>query len=232
VEKKQSDICRQVLRSLRDNGVLDGLVLVGSWCVVLYEGFFRGKAMLTPIRTRDIEFLVPKPPRFKQSVNLYRILEDMGFVVDRKGEAGFMIFQHPDLILEFLAPDRGKGSDAPCQVPQLGINAQALRFMDLLAKNTITLNFGGVDVRAPHPANFALHKLLIARKRRDKEKGARDRTQAIEVLKALQFVDGFDAAQREYVSLPATWQKIIRQELVKLEEMGLIGSLDGSEDDR
>jgi hypothetical protein len=225
VEKKQSDICRQVLRSLHDNGVLDGVVLVGSWCVVLYEEYFHGKAMLPPIRTRDIEFLVPKPPRFKHSVDLYGILKDMGFVVDRKGEAGFMVFQHPDLILEFLAPERGKGNDAPYVVPQLGINAQALRFMDLLAKNTITVYFGGVDVRIPHPANFALHKLLIAQRRRDSDKGAKDRTQAIAVLKALQVTGAFDAAQRVFVSLPLTWQRTVKRELVKLEELELIKAL-------
>jgi len=52
-----------------------------------------------------------------------------------------------------------------CPLSQLGLNAQPLRFLDFLAQNTITTKVGATTVTLPHPANFALHKLLVLTRR-------------------------------------------------------------------
>ena len=108
MEKKKYDLFLEVLQRLRKEGILNKMIIVGSWCVLLYENYFQGKGILPPIRTRDLEFLIPIPPSFDRATDLPELLKDLGFVLDYRGEQGFMIFLHPDLILEFLVPQQGK----------------------------------------------------------------------------------------------------------------------------
>jgi len=222
VEKKRYDLFLEVLRRMGSTGILDKLVLVGSWCILLYQDYFREKGLLPPIRTRDLEFLIPTPPSFDQTTNLHELLKDLGFVVDYKGEAGYMIFVHPDLILEFLVPARGRESNKPHPIAQLGINAQALRFMDLLLRDSIPVLFNDMTVTIPHPANFALQKLLIARRRKQKDKAEKDKAQAIAILRALDASDQLGAVRSLLETMPQSWQRTIRKELTELGEKALL----------
>lgn len=77
---------------------------------------------------------------------------------------------HPELIVEFLVPEKGWGTDKPYPISQFGMNAQALRFLDFLVENTIVSDSDGLRVRLPHPAAFGLHKLIISKRRDTKEK--------------------------------------------------------------
>ena len=98
---------------MKKEGILDKIMLVGSWCIPLYEDYFKKKGYLPPLRTRDIEFLFPVPLNLGFNIDLFDLLKDLGFVLDFKGEYGYIIFEHPELILEFLVPARGKESDKP-----------------------------------------------------------------------------------------------------------------------
>lgn len=62
------DLCLEVLRRLERAGVLQELVLVGSWCTHFYNLHFSGKARFSALRTRDIDFLVRRPPKFKVKI--------------------------------------------------------------------------------------------------------------------------------------------------------------------
>jgi hypothetical protein len=93
VEKKKYDLCLEVLRRMKKEGILDKIMLVGSWCIVLYEDYFKGKSILPIIRTRDLEFLFPVPLNLDRKTDLYDLLKDLGFVLDYKGEQGYIIFQ-------------------------------------------------------------------------------------------------------------------------------------------
>jgi len=168
VAKSQYDVCAGVLKRLHKEGVLAHFVLIGSWCVLFYEDFFRLKSYAPSIRTRDIDILIPVPPQIPVHVDLPAMLKDMDFVMELKGSKGYMQFLHPDLLLEFLVPERGRGSDRPYPVSALAVNAQPLRYLDLLLREIITLKFEGVPVRVPHPANFAIHKLIVSTRRKAK----------------------------------------------------------------
>jgi hypothetical protein len=222
VEKKKYDLCLEVLRRLKKEGILDKIILVGSWCVLPYETYFKEKSILPALRTRDLEFLFPIPFNLDGKTDLYELLKDLGFVLDYKGEQGYIIFQHPDLILEFLVPARGKESGKPFPIKQLGINAQALRFMDALARNPIQMSFDDISVTVPHPADFALHKLLIAGRRKNKAKAERDRVQAIALLTALNGAGEIETVRTVYRAMPKSWQKTISDELRALREGQLV----------
>jgi len=207
---------------MKQQGILDNIILVGSWCVFLYKDYFKSRSYLPVLRTRDIEFLFPVPFHLNQKIDLYNLLKDLGFVLDFKGEQGYIVFQHPDLILEFLVPARGRESSKPFTIEQLGINAQPLRFMDALSRDPIQMLFGDVSVTLPHPVDFALHKLLIAGRRNRKEKAEKDRTQAVALLKALNIAGDFETVRTVYTGMPKSWRRKIRQELLALGEEQLI----------
>lgn len=203
---------------MKKAGILDKIMLVGSWCIPLYEDYFKKKGYLPPLRTRDMEFLFPVPLNLGFNIDLFDLLKDLGFVLDFKGEYGYIIFEHPELILEFLVPARGKESDKPFPIDELGINAQALRFMDALSRAPIQMLFDDVMVNIPHPVDFALHKLLIANRRKQKEKSEKDRTQAVALLTALNESNEIETVSELYQAMPKSWQKTIRRELLDLEE--------------
>jgi len=221
-------LCLEVLRRMKREGILDKIMLVGSWCILLYEDYFKGKSILPVLRTRDLEFLFPVPLNLDRKTDLYDLLKDLGFVLDYKGKQGYIIFQHPDLILEFLVPARGRGFAKPFPLNQLGINAQALRFMDAVARDPIQMQFNDVTVTLPHPIDFALHKLLIAGRRKDKEKAEKDRAQAIALLIALNASGETESICKVFDAMPKSWRKTIRRELLALGEEQLMELIEGS----
>jgi hypothetical protein len=138
---------------------------------------------------------------------------DLGFIRDIGGETGYIRLANPDLIIEFLVPEKGRGSDIPYPLPQLGLNAQALRFLGFLAENEIMVKIESFPVRMPHPINFALHKLLVAGRRLKKDKAGKDMETGIYVLKAL--IDKGEVTQlrKTFNGLHRNWQKIITANL-------------------
>jgi hypothetical protein len=207
------------LERLAHAGVLEDIVLIGSWCLEGYRGYFGRKTPLTTLRTRDIDFLVPRPTRIRKSVDVPALLEDLGFVTDFH-RGGYIRLVHPELIVEFLVPERGQGTDQPVRLPQLKINAQALRFLNMLADSTITATLEGVSVRMPHPAAFALHKLLIAPRRQGRTgKQAKDLDAAVAVLEALRAHGEIESVRKHFASMPPRWQASIRQVLGARQEL-------------
>ncbi|MFC1461052.1 GSU2403 family nucleotidyltransferase fold protein [Verrucomicrobiota bacterium] len=228
MEKKKYSLCLEVLRRMKKEGILEKVMLVGSWCIFLYEDYFDEKTILPVLRTTDVEFLFPVPFDLERKTDLYELLKDLGFVLDYKGEQGYMIFQHPDLSLEFLAPARGRESDKPVPIEQLGINAQALRFMDALARNPIQMRFDDTTVTVPHPVDFALHKLLIAGRRKEKAKAEKDRSQATALLNALNDSGEIKTVRTVYCAMPNSWRKTIKKELLALGEEQLVELIEGT----
>jgi hypothetical protein len=213
VEKNQYELCLAILRRLHDAGILDSMIMIGSWCIPFYEGYFKEVKYRKTIRTRDVDFLIPSPHSFKKDVNLPELLKDLGFVVGYKGSKGYIKLEHPELMVEFLVPERGKGTDKPVQIPRLGINAVALRFLHFLSGNTIKVKVHDFYLTLPHPANFALHKLIIFQRRLKDEKASKDREAAVDILRAL--IDKGEAFEVKKImkALPMKWQKKIEDGL-------------------
>lgn len=216
MRNSQYKLCCEVLSRLEAEGVLNHLVLIGSWCLLAYEDFFSGIDYRAGIRTRDIDLLVPIPFHFDHNVDLDDVLRDLDFVLRLKGTTGCMQFVHEELMLEFIVPERGRGSDKPFSIPALGVNAQPLRFMDFLASNTVRLRFGNTFIAVPHPANFALAKLMVSTRRKVAVKRENDQRQAIQVLRALLETGNENALRSVFDGMPKTWQKSVRGLLTDL----------------
>ena len=223
--KNQYKICVEVLRRLDNVGILKKVILVGSWCIPFYKEYFSNVKYLPSIKTRDVDFLVPMPLRTKTKVDVPELLKDMGFVVGFKGSQGYIKLEHPELIIEFLVPEKGRGINKPYSLPQLGLNAQALRFLDFLIDNTIHIKVDGILVTLPHPANFALHKLIIFQRRKDPEKIAKDKEAAIKILKALIDKNEAKIIKAVFNSVPQKWQKKILKGLEKAEAVEIFDGI-------
>lgn len=224
MEKKKYSLCLEVLRRLKNAEILDEIMLVGSWCILIYNDFFEKKGLLPPLRTRDLDILFPIPLKLKNKTDLFELLKDLGFILDYKGEQGYMTFSHPDLILEFIVPARGKETNKPFPIDQLGINAQSLRFMDMFSRAPIRMFFEDLEVTVPHPADFALHKLLISRRRKQVDKREKDIIQATSLLRALNEFDKTESIKAAFEAIPEKWQKVIQKELIELGEETLLTS--------
>ena len=100
-------------------------------------------------------------------------------MASRKGHVRLI---HPELIIEFLVPEMGRGTSKPYPLPELGMNAQRLRLLDLLERDTIIVEVSGLAVNLPHPVNFGLHKIMVSSRRTNVDKKAKDIQAGLEVL--------------------------------------------------
>lgn len=188
MDEKQYKLLLEVLKRFEAEGILKSIILIGSWCVPLYKEHFSALKNVSILRTRDMDFLVPLDAKFKRSVDVVELLKDLDFKEEFVGNEGYIRLIHAYLILEFLVPEKGSSSAKPYNLPKLGLNAQRLRFLDMLVKDTIQVEINGIKVIIPHPANFALHKLLISTRRsgpNKKEKAEKDKRVAIQILNSL-----------------------------------------------
>jgi len=202
------NLCMDVLGRLQDAGVLERVVIIGSWCTYFYRkcGILGGG--IGTLRTDDIDFLVPRPLRGNLRVNIPGMVKDIGFIVVR-GRTGAMQLEHADMKMEFLVPERGRGSDAPHNIGALGVFAQPLRFLDFLLEETILVDVGGVRIRLPLPVRFGLHKVLISGRRHRPDKKAKDIEQGIDVLRASISGGKSGKVKEVFHSLPPKWRKAI-----------------------
>jgi len=217
VEKKQYELCLEILRRFHKTGILSDFILIGSWCIYFYKDYFAKTPYIdqATMRTRDIDFLIDKPMTIKRAVDIPELLKDLGFVTIFKGRQGYIKLDHPDLILEFLVPEKGKGTDKPYPLPKLGINAVALRFLIFLSSNTIKVKIENFYLTLPHPVNFALHKLIIFQRRIRQEKALKDRIAAIQILKALISKGEEKLIKFEFDNISKKWQSKIMNGLEK-----------------
>jgi len=209
--KRKSSLFLKILNSLHNEGVLKDIILIGSWCHYFYKDYFSNAPEIPLLRTLDVDFLIPNPPRIKKEVNIPDILESFDFIPLHSRITGYTKYVHPELELEFLIADLGKGKgNKPYQIPKLHINAQGLRFLNLLQSHTIKVKYGDITVIVPEPAAYVLHKFIIYERRQNKEKQLRDLLSAKEIGEFLLT----NKIQRKKIldifnSLPKKWQKTI-----------------------
>lgn len=206
-------LVEQILTRLHKVGLSPHFVLIGSWAIYYYRYYFKSRNYWPSIRTRDMDFLVSvPPPHVPVPVNMPGILSDLGFVTGFRGEQGYMVLQHSELMIEFLVPERGRGWNKPVDLPDFGVNAQPLRYLDMLLKDTVVVRVHGINLRLPHPARFALHKLIVAGRRSSTAKAEKDRNEARKVLTAMKTSGEWHTVADCLRSLPSKWRRTIAKQ--------------------
>ena len=88
MEKSQYELCVKVLKRLEKAGVLKDSILIDSWCIPFYKDYFENIKYSTLLKTRDVDFLILAPSKIKIGANIPKLLKDLGFMLDLKGERG------------------------------------------------------------------------------------------------------------------------------------------------
>jgi len=181
---KQNKLVIEILRHLYNNGILQNVLLIGSWCSSFYKEYFQGIDYNPRIKTRDIDFLLPLKPKFTNEIDLSELFKPLGFEIELNRH-GYMKLESDELALEFLIPEVGPPKDKPYPLPKLKFSAQPLRHLSMLWRKPVQVTFSKIPVFLPHPADFCLHKIIISGKRKKAEKAEKDLYGAFEVLDAL-----------------------------------------------
>ncbi|MFN2306809.1 MAG: GSU2403 family nucleotidyltransferase fold protein [Paracoccaceae bacterium] len=127
-------------------------------------------------------------------------------------------------LVEFLTP--AFGDESIRELPALGVGAQALNYLNFLIADPIpaaALYRSGILVQVPRPERFAIHKLIIADRRRDGAgslKSAKDREQSAFLIAAMAEDRPDDLAQAYATALQVgpRWRERIGNSLKRMPE--------------
>ncbi|TCQ95818.1 GSU2403 family nucleotidyltransferase fold protein [Neorhizobium sp. JUb45] len=136
--------------------------------------------------------------------------------------------------VEFLTGNRGSDdfTGKPSPMPALGgASAENLRFLDFLIRDpirTVLLHRSGVSVLVPSPERYAVHKLIVASRRRTNDitgrgKQDKDLQQAALLCEALQQTrrsDDLADAYTEAWERGSAWQEAITAGLAMMPDVG------------
>ncbi len=119
------------------------------------------------------------------------------------------------LRVDFLTPNRGADTDKPKALRAFGTDAQQLRFLDFLIRDpepAVILRGTGIYVLVPSPQRYAVHKLIVTRRRMEgsakKDKDLRQAEALLEVLTRKRPHD-LRAAWEEATGRGKTWRQLL-----------------------
>lgn len=166
-------------------GLLPYVMLIGSWAEYIYQ--FHLKSDFHPnLRTRDIDFLYVNLNRPDRDINLFSRLKEKGFVYKEDSVSGVGKFVKEDLLeLEFITRVLGKGQ-ATYKIPSIGIEAEGLRIVNMLADYPLELECNGHVITVPEPEAYILQKLLTNPTRTPESKKEKDIQAVRELLKHIE----------------------------------------------
>jgi hypothetical protein len=126
------------------------------------------------------------------------------------------------LRVDFLTPNEGGETGEPQALPALQTDAQPLRFLDYLIyepEPAAILQDAGIYVHVPAPARFAIHKLIVSRRRQEgAAKRGKDVQQAEALLRALADIRPHDlkSAWEEAWARGPRWRQLLGEGLAKV----------------
>lgn len=206
-----------VLQRLQDSGALEKLILTGSWCQYYYRIMFNASLEIPLIRTTDIDFLIPNPPKISKSVDITKILNDLGFDNDFDYYTGLLKYVHPDLEIQFITPALGRGKSRPYEIKKYNINAEGLRYLKLLQDFKFQMKHENITLWLPEPGAFFLQKILTSEKRKNESKKTRDLSTAKIIGELCLCTEDHNSTMKIiFDSLPIKWQKTILHILKEL----------------
>ena len=121
-----------------------------------------------------------------------------------------MKYNHPELQVEFLVPELGRGSQMPREINKLHVKAQGLRYLHLLLDYPMYISYKQLRIRVPEPAAFALHKLIVSSRRLNASKKKTDLETTIGLLNFLcDRPKDLDRIRSILKAVPKKWADVI-----------------------
>lgn len=183
----------KTLAILRD--YLPNIVIAGGWAPLIYYHYLLSKKEIEPLRTKDIDIVVPERLKKMTDSTIDELLIEAGF------KPKFKSLNTPPAIsyegniegfeveIEFLTHRRGEREDIVVKV-QKGLHAQSLAFISILLENAIEVKIGDLlpiegeilQIRVPTPGAFIFNKGLIFTRRNKEVKKAKDLYYIFDIL--------------------------------------------------
>lgn len=123
------------------------------------------------------------------------------------------------LRVDFLTPNEGPDTDVPQPLPAFQTDAEPLRFLDFLIHDpepAVILHGAGIYVLVPSPERYAVHKLIVSRRRQQgtskREKDIQQSAGLIEVLIDKRPHEIKSAWNEAFLRGP-TWQQLLTEGL-------------------
>jgi hypothetical protein len=205
-------------------------VLVGTAAYQTYSAMLGVKLSLSNIQTGDVDIAQFKnvsvaiedqtPPLLnilKQVDPTFRAVPQLHgaeYVTSYRAKGGFRV--------DFLTPNEGPETDVPQSLPAFQTDAQPLRFLDYLIHEpepAVVLHGAGIHVLVPAPERYAIHKLIVSRRRsQGSAKRDKDLQQAEVLLDVLTQKRPYElkSAWNEAYNRGKTWRQLLLEGLGQL----------------
>lgn len=195
----------EIIKIFFQNGIK--ATLIGSYCLpVLKEEL---GINLPTIKTQDIDFLIGVPYKGKE-VDIGTLLRGLGFSTGFNPD-GSTYFTNGLLKVEFLTPEKGRGTDKAIYIKPLKIRATPLRYLQMLFDQQVEIKKEGYTFPVPSPWVLAYNKILISKNRKTKAKKEKDLLQADSILREVfRNPDTMRKAVSYLDTLPAKWKSHIK----------------------
>ena len=195
----------EIIKVFSQNNV--GVVLIGSYYLPILKestGF-----NLPTIKTQDIDFLVKVPYQGKE-IDIGFLLKPIGFSIGFNPD-GSTYFTNGIFKVEFLTPEKGRGTDKAIFIKPLKIKAMPLRYLQMLFDQQIKIEKEGYTYMIPSPWAFAYHKILVSKKRKIKDKKEKDILQTNALLREIFKRQDMARKAVSYLeTLPPKWKRDIK----------------------
>jgi hypothetical protein len=124
--------------------------------------------------------------------------------------------------VDFLTPNEGADTDLPQPLRAFQTDAEPLRFLDFLIYDpepAVLLHDAGIYVLVPSPQRYAIHKLIVSRRRREgaakRDKDIQQSTTLLSVLNEKRSHE-LKLAWEEAYNRGETWQRLLAEGLSQI----------------
>jgi hypothetical protein len=206
----QKVTAEEIIKIFSQHGIKS--ILIGSYCMPVMQdelGF-----TLPTIKTQDIDFLLNIPYKGKET-DVESMLKPMGFSIGFAPD-GSTYFTNGIFKVEFLTPEKGKGSDKAVPIRALKIKATPLRYLQMLSEQPLKMGKEDYVYFVPNPWTLAFHKILVSQKRKTKDKKEKDLMQAAGLLRGIRKNPEMLKKALSYLNtLPDKWKKYIKNNIIE-----------------
>ncbi len=216
----------ETLSILKD--YLSDIVIAGGWAPLIYYHYLLSDKTREPLRTKDIDIVVPEHLKKRRNKTIDAILTEAGFKMCFKSLHSLPVISYEGTIgdfeveIEFLT-HRKSAREGQVAVVQEGLHAQLLRFINVLLENSINVEIDDfklkgnklLKVRVPSPGAFVFQKGLTFVRRAKPVKKAKDLYYIFDLLSNRdelheQIIKDINSFRESY---PVNWTKKFKRNL-------------------
>ena len=183
----------QILVILKE--YLSDIVIAGGWAPLIYYHYFLSDKERMPLRTKDIDIVIPGMLEIRGNNPIDELLAEAGFKVRFKSLHVIPAVSYEGKIgdfeveIEFLTHQKGAGEEQVVKV-QDGLQAQSLRYISILLENAVEAIIDDflfddgekLMIRVPSPGSYVFQKGLTFSRRTIEVKKSKDLYYIFDVL--------------------------------------------------